>query len=377
MRCAIAPRVGSAISGRRYLPAPQTTARRSAQRLADFPSTADVTQTHMLGVCLQFIIAAAIVVAAGTMLTRYADALADLTKLSRLVIGTILLAAATSLPELSVDLSAVRQGLPDLAVGDLMGSNLYNLLILATLDLSHRSRGRMLTQASASHALSATFSIAMMALAGAAILARPAATFAGVSLGALTLPTAYLLGVRAVFSDQRMAAQRATSEADVVVPAGTLTLRRAALGFIAATAAILVAAPYLAEAAGRLAELSGLGTTFFGTALVALCTSLPELVATIVAVRIGAFDLAVGNIFGSNAFNMLLLVALDLAYPGSLLADISPTHVLTCLSAIVVTAVAVMGQLYRVEQRIHFLEPDAALVILLVAASLVLVYVAR
>ena len=331
----------------------------------------------MFGVCLQFVVAAAVVVAAGTVLTRYADAIADLTKLGRLVIGTILLAAATSLPELSVDLSAVRQGLPDLAVGDLMGSNLYNLLILAVLDLSHHSQGRMLTRTAASHALSSTLSIAMMALAGAAILVGAEATFASIGLGALTLPVAYALGVRVVFYDQRLAAQRRGPHQDVLVPAGKVTLLRAALGFVAATAVILFAAPYLAEAAGRLAELSGLGNTFFGTALVALCTSLPELVATMAAVRLGAFDLAVGNIFGSNAFNMLLLVPLDLAYPGSLLAVASQTHVLTCLAAIVVTAVAVMGQLYQVEKRIHLLEPDAALVIVLVVASLVLVYFVR
>ena len=68
----------------------------------------------MLAVGLQFVIAAAAVVAAGTVLTRYADAIADLTKLGRLLVGSILLAGATSLPELSVDLSAIRQGLPDL-----------------------------------------------------------------------------------------------------------------------------------------------------------------------------------------------------------------------------------------------------------------------
>jgi cation:H+ antiporter len=71
---------------------------------------------------LQFVIAAAVIVAAGTALTRFADAIADLTKLGRLLVGSIFLAGATSLPELLVDVNAVRLNLPDVAVGDLMGS---------------------------------------------------------------------------------------------------------------------------------------------------------------------------------------------------------------------------------------------------------------
>ena len=89
----------------------------------------------------QFIVCAGIIILAGTFLTRYADAIAEITKLGRLVVGSVLLAGATSLPELTVDISAVRLGLADLAVGDLLGSSLMNLLILALLDLSHHSRG--------------------------------------------------------------------------------------------------------------------------------------------------------------------------------------------------------------------------------------------
>ncbi|MBP90016.1 MAG: hypothetical protein CMJ64_25465 [Planctomycetaceae bacterium] len=148
-------------------------------------------------------------------------------------------------------------------------------------------------------------------------------------------------------------------------------------GFILAAAVIFVAAPFLADAAGQLAELSGLGGTFIGTTLVALATSLPELVATLTAVRMGAYDLAIGNIFGSNAFNMLLLLPLDLAFPGALLASVSTTHALTCFAVILITAIVLLGQLYRVEQRTFFIEPDAVLVITLVFGTLWMVYLAR
>lgn len=337
----------------------------------------------MLTALSGFLICATVIIVAGTFLTRYADALADLTGFGRLLVGSVLLAATTSLPEMTVDISAVRIGMPDMAVGDLMGSSLFNLLILAVVDTLHHSRGRMLSRASAAHALSATVSVTLMAMAGAGILLGQRAeqwTLLGVDATNIAILVVYLLGVRLVFCDQRVATEESPSrQQDVLMPAGKkISLWQALTRFSVAAAAILVAGPFMAEAAAELAALTGLGGTFIGSTLVALSTSLPELVASVAAVRMGAFDLAVGNVFGSNAFNMVLLIPLDAAYrQGSLLAAVSVNHVLTCLAAIVITSVAVAGQLYRVERRIKFIEPDAALVILLVIGSIAMLYAVR
>lgn len=317
------------------------------------------------------------IVVAGTFLTRFADSIADLTKLGRLVVGTVFLAAATSLPELSVDVSAARQGLPNLAVGDLMGSSLFNLLILGILDLTHRSRGRMLSRVSAAHSLSASMSISLTALAAIAILTGSRLNVGGVGVGTIAILVAFLLGIRVVSYDRRFAAELlAEAEGGAAVPKATrsLRLRKAVAGYGVSALVIIVAAPFVADSAGRLADLTGLGGTFVGTTLVALSTSLPELVTTLAAVRMGAFDLALGNIFGSNSFNMVLLLAVDVAYPEPLLASVSTVHVITCLATILATSVAVMGQLYHAEKRIRFVEPDAALVIALVLASLTMIY---
>lgn len=82
-----------------------------------------------------FIASGLVVVLAGNALARYADAIAEATKLGRLWIGSVLLAGATSLPELATDISAVRLGATDLAVADLFGSSMANMLILAVIDL--------------------------------------------------------------------------------------------------------------------------------------------------------------------------------------------------------------------------------------------------
>jgi cation:H+ antiporter len=335
----------------------------------------------MAGAFVQFLLSAAVIAVAGSALTRYADAIADLTGLGRLLAGSIFLAVATSLPELSVDVTAVRMGATDVAVGDLLGSSLFNLLILALLDSAYVPRWRMLSQVSAAHALSATQSIALTALAGIGILLGPRlgdAALAGVGPAVLAILLAYALGVRMVFLDQRIAAGRKEGDGGnaeiVAVPAGPITLKWAVLGYVIAAGTIFAAGPFLAVSASRLATLSGIGKSFVGTTFVAFCTSLPELVATLTAVRLGAPDLALGNIFGSNVFNMVLLVPLDLIYPGSLLSHVAPINALTCLATILVTTVAVMGQLYREERRIHLIEPDALLVIILVVAALAMIY---
>lgn len=336
----------------------------------------------MMAALLQFLASAAVIVIAGSALTRYADALADLTGLGRLLIGSVLLAAVTSLPELAVDISAVRMGANDLAVGDLMGSSVINLMILGILDLCHRSPQKMLSRVSAAHALPGVLSIGLTAIACGAIALGsrfPLATIAGIGPGPLLIAVVYTLGMRLVYLDQRTASHPTVGgKHDVPIPAGQkMTLARAVTGFVVAGVAILAAGPFLASSADQLAAHSGLGRTFVGSVFVALCTSLPELVTSIAAVRLGAFELAVGNIFGSNAFNMVILLPLDAVSPGALLSQVSHSHAVTGLCAIGITCVAIAGQLYHEEKRRKLLEPDALLVIGLCIASMLLIYALR
>lgn len=333
----------------------------------------------MVWLLLEFLGLAAVVAAAGVCLATCADRIADITRLGHLLVGSVLLAGATSLPELTVDITAVRLGMPDLAAGDLLGSSLMNLLILALCDLSFHSRGRMLSREAAGHALSGALSIVLTAFVGVALLTAnqlPNYSLGEISLPSLAILLAYLLGVRLVFLDQRISARAAAEAAgEPPAPAVRSRLGKPVAGFLLGTAVLLVTGPRLAETAGELADATGLGKTFVGTTLVALCTSLPELVASLAALRIKAFDMAVGNIFGSNAFNMILFVPLDLLHAGPLFVALSPAHVVSCLAAIACTAIAMMGQLYQLESRRYpIIEPDAWLVIVLVLGALAVVY---
>jgi cation:H+ antiporter len=211
-----------------------------------------------------------------------------------------------------------------------------------------------------------------------AMLTRPRVQMPiGLGLGSLAILVVFLGGSRLVYFDQRMAARPDTPGPDqaVLMPAHPRTgLAKAIAGFVVAGIIILVASPHLAHVADEFSKRSGLSRSFVGTTLVALCTSLPELVASLAALRLGAYDLAIGNVFGSNSFNIAMLGILDAAQSGPLLSVIAPVNAITGVAAILVTAVAVSGQLYRVETRVHFIEPDALMVVILALGAMGLVY---
>ena len=335
----------------------------------------------MVQALIEFVLAAAAIIGAAVWLTRFADRVAELTGFGRLLVGTVLLAALTSLPEISVGVAAARQGHDDIAVGNVVGSSLMNLLILAVLDLTVWSRGRMLSRISSAHALSATMSMLLTGLAALALTSRAGIQVGPMGLGSLAILVAWLLGVRIVFFDERFAAGLPTAPVPdeapgITVPKGSRRkeLLSALAGCGATALVILFVSPYLSDSAARMAQLSGLGDTFVGSTLVALATSLPEATAALAAVRMGQPDLAIGNLFGSNGFNMVILAPVDAAGSGPLLSSASPTHAITCLWAMVVTAVAVIGQLYHVERRRKFVDPDAWLMIVLIGLALASTY---
>ncbi|MCK6528616.1 sodium:calcium antiporter [Myxococcota bacterium] len=333
----------------------------------------------MLIALLLFTVCGGVVVAAGTALARYSDSIAEATGIGRLWVGSILLAMATSLPELATDISAVRMGVPDLAVGDLFGSGLANMLILALVDLLP-ARGRLLREATLDHALAANVGIVLTALAAALLLMRLDGTVLGVDPGGVVLILVYVGGTRAIYYHGRRRENGAPPASAPEAHAADPAVRRAALraglrGFLAATVAILVAAPAFAWSAARIAELTGLGASFVGTLLVGFSTSLPELVASLAAVRLGSFDLAVGNLFGSNGFNMLVFPVLDVVQgPGSFFRTVGPEHAITAMFVVVLMSLGLAGIVYRAERRFSALEPTSLLMVLVYGVAVGVLY---
>jgi cation:H+ antiporter len=323
---------------------------------------------------LAFATSGLVVVLAASSLARYADAIASATKLGRVWIGSVLLAAATSLPELTTDITAVRLGAIDLAAGDLFGSSMANMLILAIIDLMPPRR-HVLRHATFDHAIAACLAIAVNGLAAVLVLLRSESALLWVGPGSLLLLLAYLVGTRAVYwHSVRDAAPPSDGEVVARPERPSMPLRRALSGFALAALVVLAAAPALAWSAKGLAAISGLGNTFVGTLLVGLATSAPELVACIAAVRMGSLDLAIGNLFGSNVFNMAIFFILDLVQPGSLFAALDPSHAVSGLFAVVLMSLGLMAIVYRAKRRLAVLEPNSFLMVVVYIAAIWMLY---
>ena len=330
-------------------------------------------------VWLQFVVCAGLVVLVGSLLSRYADILAEKTGLGRSLIGGVLLAGATSLPELTSGVSAVAiVGDTDLAAGGIFGSCLFNLLLIVLLDLLSGATP-LLRRAEVSQTLAATISGALLALAMLGIylsqtLGLP--TLGWIGLPSVAIVVAYGVGVRVLARFEQRRISEVLAREAVVRHYDAIPLWRAGLVFALLALAIMGLGLWLATLGDRIAASTGLGTSFVGAIFLAGSTSLPEIVAALAALRLGAVDLAVSNIFGSNMFNILLLAIYDLTYRrGDLWTMLAPIHGFSAVAAALMTAVAVVGLIYRRERRPRaYLGWEAILLLLLYLGSLYVIY---
>jgi cation:H+ antiporter len=321
---------------------------------------------------LEFLVSAVLIVIAAMKLAECADTIAVRTKLGGMFIGTILLAGATSVPELFTTLSAINQQVPELAAGNIFGSSMFNMLMLAVLDVIN-PRTRILRRVAMNHALSAGLAVLLMGMAVFFVLADIPIQVAWVGVDSLILVGMYWLAMRLIYSRNRLgiqAMERVDEEAE-----GLPGLGAAVLCFVGAAAVLVIVTPWLVRSSVGIAEITGLTTGFIGIALVALVTSLPEVVTTVTASRIGAFDLAVGNLFGSNIFNIFALGSTDIYYlQGRFLGVIDPSLTLAGLAGLLLTSLGLVGTVAQVERRILFVEVDAWLIILGYVGAMLLLY---
>ncbi len=334
----------------------------------------------MIGAVATFVLLGGVLVAAAIVLTRATDTIAEATGLGRLWMGSVLLAGATSLPELGVDISAVRQGHVNLAIGDIYGSSMANMLILAVLGLSP-PRDDIFRRASVSHTLGASLGMILTAVSAVLIYSQSATSWGGVNPASILLLLLFLVGSRIIYV-QSAGDHNATTISVTAEGAGEAHARRgwgrAALKFAAAAAVILVVSPRFASSAHTIAIGTGMGTTFFGTIFVGASTSLPEIVSCITAVRMGAFDLAVGNLFGSNLFNVVIFLAMDIAHAGgSLYVEANPSHVVSALFGIVLMALGSASVAFRAGRRFALVEPGSWLMIIAYLSGVVALYQLR
>lgn len=301
----------------------------------------------------EFIACSAVIVYCGTNLSRYGDVIAEKTGMGGAWIGLILMAGVTSLPELITGISSVAfADAPDIAVGDVMGSCVFNLSLIALMDMLHGPRP-IFCRAEQSHNLSAGFGVVLIGIATFSIAAAEGMpTFGRVSLTTPLIIVLYALAMRSVFLFQRRQAAPHIGEIVPEIQYAHISTKEAAVKYAVNALFIVGAAAWLPFIGDRLATATGLGRSFVGAILIAMTTSLPELVVSIAALRIGAADMAIANLLGSNLFNMVILAIDDLAYTGGpLFSSVSQNHTITGMIAIVMTGIVVVSLTYRREKK--------------------------
>ncbi len=299
-------------------------------------------------VWLKFLACLVIILFAGTKLARYGDIIAEKTGLGGIWIGMVLLAAITSAPELITGVSsAALVKLPDLALGTLLGSCMFNLTILALLDMLHR-RTPVLSEVKLRHIASAGIGILLAAIAGGSIFAGE--RLSGLRLGWVGVPSIiililYLAAMWRMFRFERNHPPPLNNATPQYEQESTKALY---FKFALAAAAVIGAGIWVSFIGDEITRTYDWSASFVGTLFIAITTSMPELVVAIAAFRIGAIDMAVADILGANMLDLAHLFTVDLFYSqGPILSSVSSVHLITAGVIMVMNLLVIIGCRFR------------------------------
>ena len=299
----------------------------------------------------------------GKNVAKYGDIIAWKTGLGRAWVGLVLLALLTSLPELFTGISAVTLiDAPDLTIGNLFGANAFNLLNLALLDIAYRN-GPLFRALSPSHRLPAWFSLSMVSIATASVFISQ---FSSLGIGWIGWYTPliillYLIFMRAIFRFEQSQPLSKEAEHDY----GEISSKNTYLYFAISAAVIIGAGLWLAMLGEEVAQVTRWRESFVGSLLIGFITTLPEISVSFAAMRMGALDMAVANMIGSNLFNMVIICIDDLLYlNGPVLATVSKGQLITGLTVIAMTGIFIAGLRFRSATFIRLSWHNSALIVL-------------
>jgi cation:H+ antiporter len=291
---------------------------------------------------VQFVACVLIVLFAGAKVAQYADVIAEKTRLGRLWVGTLILGVVTSMPELVTSVSSVTLvHHPNLGLGTLIGSCIFNLCIIAIIDIKHKDKSA-LSIASNRHVNSLAIGIVLAIVVGVGVLLNE--RFAYLRIGYASLPGIVILLIY-ITAFWRISKQKRDTPPDASLLQYEHTSGRFVwLKLALASSAIIGAGIWLSYVGDQISIVTGWGTTFVGSLLIAITTSLPELTVAIVSERLGAIDLAIGDILGANLLDLTYIFFLDLLNGNeSIFARASQSHLVTLSLLVVMNTVLIVA----------------------------------
>jgi cation:H+ antiporter len=304
---------------------------------------------------IEFTICAGLIFWAGSLLSKYGDVIAEKTGLGRAWIGAILIAGVTSLPELASGVSAVAWlNAPNLAAGAVLGSCLFNLALIAMIDLAYQP-GRVLAKAHEVHILSGGLGVLMLGIVALGILIGPllnGSSLLGVGPLSVALVILYALGAKMIAELEKERMSEVLEKEAIAGNYAQISIRKTYIVFVLSGVAVIGLGVWLASIGDRLVATTGLSSSFVGNLFLALTTSLPEIAASLAAIRLGAIDLAIGNVLGSNLFNILLFFVYDLADGrANFWASLTNANAFAAVITMMMTGVVIISLMYRASSK--------------------------
>lgn len=282
---------------------------------------------------LLYLLLAAIVVGLSIKISHYVDLIDKTTDISGAFIGGVMLAAVTSLPELFTSLSATAfLGKPELVIGNILGSNIFNLTVLATLIVIMYKKVNH-AFISKSHTIVAGWLVATYGLLAFPICLNTDATLFGVSAVSLIIGVIYMLCIQTMAKDTQAKVKGITVYTK-------LTTKQLFTRFSLFSVLLVITSIGITYVSDLVAIKLNLDVTLAGALLLGIATSLPELASCIALVKIGNFNAMVGNILGSNIFNLFILLIADVTFrTGSIYTSNQQSYNLVFFGAISIIAI--------------------------------------
>lgn len=317
-----------------------------------------------------FILSAILAYFVASRLAMFGDGLSEKNKTSSSFMG-ILIGAAISLPELTASVTAITIDSPDLAIGNLLGSNLFNLLALAVLDIIYR-KTQIMGKTDVGSKLYSYLVILMTLVVIAGLVIKVPAQIYHIGLFSIILVLVYIIGVRWINQKTEEKVQRRSRKNEKY---GHYTYKQIVVRFTLCAVAIMIVGSVLTITADKIADITGLGSSFVGSFLVGASTSLPDAVSVITALKLRNYSMGVSSLLGSNAFNIMLLSFTDVIYfDNNLFAHASPSNIVTSASSIVVVFVILYSITRKKERSTSLYVVPPLLIIGLYVVATFMVY---
>lgn len=314
---------------------------------------ADLGSWRLVYIVVAFIGVAIVIGWFGIKMTKTARDLAQSTGLGEALMGALFIGASTSLSGITTSVSAASAGYAELAVSNGLGGIAAQTAFLALADIAYKRANLEHAAASAENLFMSSFLLTLLAIHALA-LSIPSLSIFSIHPATIVLVITYMFGIHFLARTHKtpMWLPKKTKDTSLEYEHKTSLhnshLWKLWIHFIGYASIVALAGWSLAQLAIPLVEKSGLSHGIVGGVFTAVSTSIPELVVAITAVRLGALNLAVGDIIGGNAFDTLFVSASDIAYrEGSIYADISNAEQFWLANSMLMTGVLLMGLIYR------------------------------